>query len=101
MDTFDSLMFGIFNTSGNEDRVAHDVIEDYEIDTCYTVDQGYETAIWKTDNAWDMIIVQRYESKEDAIEGHALWIEYCKLNPLSAYSVQTEHAEIFKDKKNS
>ena len=100
MDSLESLLFGIFNTTGNEEKVGHSIVGNYEVSTCYTVDQGYETAIWKTGNSWDMIIVQRYETKDEAIEGHSLWIEYCKLNPLGAYSVQTEHAEIFKDGEN-
>ena len=92
MDTFDSLMFGIFNTSGNEDRVAHHIVEDYEIDTCYTVDQGYETAIWKGNGT--IVVTQRYASRDEAVEGHELWIEYCKLNPVAAYSPQTDRIEM-------
>ena len=99
MDSLESLLFGIFNSTGNEEKIGHNIVGNYEVDTMYTVDQGYETAVWKTGNSWDMIIVQRYETKDEAIEGHSLWIEYCELNPRCAYSVQTEHAEIFKDRR--
>ena len=101
MDTLESLLFGIFNSTGNEEEIGHNIVGSYEVDTVYTVDQGYETAIWKTGNSWDMIVVQRYEAKDEAVEGHNLWIEHCKLNPLGAYSVQTGRAEIFKDEENS
>ena len=95
MDNLDSLLFGIFNTSGNEERCGNDIVGNYTVDTCFTVDQGYETTIWKTNNSWNMIVVQRYETREEAVEGHALWIEYCKLFPIGAYSVQTERIELF------
>ena len=100
MDSLESLFFRILNTTGNEERIGHSIVGNYEVDTVYTVDQGYETAIWKTGNSWDMIVVQRYEAKDEAIEGHSLWIEYCKLNPLGAHSIQTGRAEIFKDGEN-
>ena len=79
MDSLESLFFRILNTTGNEERIGHSIVGNYEVDTVYTVDQGYETAIWKTGNSWDMIVVQRYEAKDEAIEGHSLWIEYCNL----------------------
>ena len=100
MDSLESLLFGIFNTTGNEERIGHNIVGNYEVDTCYTVDHGYETAIWKTGNSLGMIIVQRYKTRDEATEGHTLWIEYCKLNPLGAYSVLKERVEIFKDREN-
>ena len=56
MDSLFDLMFGIMNNDySKDDKVGHDVIGDYTIDTCDTVDQGYETAMWKGDG--DIIIV--------------------------------------------
>lgn len=46
----------------------------------------YETGIRKGDGNW--IIVERYEDKEKAKEGHDKWIEFCKDNPSSAFSIQ-------------
>lgn len=93
MDTINSLLFGIFNTSGNEERCGNDIVGNYTVDTCFTVDQGYETAIWKGNG--EIIVVQRHANKEEAIKGHALWIEYCKLNPVCVYSPQTDRVEVF------
>ena len=42
--------------------VARAEVGDYTIDTAWTSDYGYETAIWKFDN--DMIIVERYSNKQ-------------------------------------
>lgn len=95
MDSIESLLFGLFNTTGNEEKVARDKVNDYVVDTCYTVDQGYETAIWKEERLDRMIITQRYKTKKDAIDGHSLWVEYCELNPLGAYSVQLDRVALF------
>ena len=42
----------------------------YTIDTCYTVDCGWETAVWK-DN-YDMIVVGRYATEELAHHAKSL-----------------------------
>ena len=89
MDSIYSTLFGIMLGENNRSEViGRDTINDYTIDTCYTIDQGWETAVWKGSNP--MIIVGRYASKEDAQEGHENWREICKLNPSSAWSVQME-----------
>ncbi len=62
-------------------------IENYTIDSCYTFDEGYETAIWYEDN--DMVIVERYRTEEDMKIGHEKWCEFCKDNPKKVFSVQT------------
>ena len=94
MDSIYSMLFGIMLGENNRSEViGHDTINDYTIDTCYTIDQGWETAVWKSSNP--MIIVGRYTSKEDAQEGHENWRETCKLNPSSAWSVQMECYENF------
>ena len=94
MDSIYSIMFGVMLGENNRGEVVGiDTVNDYTIDTCYTIDQGWETAVWKGSNP--MIIVDRYASKEDAQKGHENWCEACKLNPSSAWSVQMECYENF------
>ena len=89
MDSLFDLMFGIMNNDYSKaDKVGNDIIGDYTIDTCDTVDQGYETAIWK-DNG-DIIIVERYPNKMRAEIGHSKWCEFAKTNPKFVYSVQLD-----------
>ena len=89
MDSLFDLMFGIMNNDYSKaDKVGHDVIGDYTIDTCDTVDQGYETAMWKGDG--DIIIVERYPNKMRAEIGHSKWCEFAKTNPKFVYSVQLD-----------
>ena len=89
MDSFFDLMFGIMNNDYSKaDKVGNDVIGDYTIDTCDTVDQGYETAMWKGDG--DIIIVERYPNKMRAEVGHSKWCEFAKTNPKFVYSVQLD-----------
>ena len=89
MDSFFDLMFGIMNNDYSKaDKVGNDIIGDYTIDTCDTVDQGYETAMWKDDG--DIIIVERYPNKMRANIGHSKWCEFAKTNPKFVYSVQLD-----------
>lgn len=89
MDSLSSLMTGIlFGNYETADKCGNDIVGDYTVDTCDTVDCGYETAIWKNENA--MVIVERYKSKNDATAGHKKWVEFCKDNPKQAYSVQLD-----------
>ena len=89
MDSLFDVMFGIMNNDYSKaDKVGNDVIGDYTIDTCDTVDQGYETAMWK-DNG-DIIIVERYPNKMRAEVGHSKWCEFAKTNPKFVYSVQLD-----------
>ena len=89
MDSFFDLMFGIMNNDYSKaDKVGNDIIGNYTIDTCDTVDQGYETAIWKDDG--DIIIVERYPNKMRAEIGHSKWCEFAKTNPKFVYSVQLD-----------
>lgn len=89
MDSLFDLMFGIMNNDYSKaDKVDNDVIGDYTIDTCDTVDQGYETAMWKGDG--DIIIVERYPNKMRAEIGHSKWCEFAKTNPKFVYSVQLD-----------
>ena len=94
MDNIYSMLFRLMMGEDNRSEViGRDVVGDYTIDTCYTIDQGWETAVWKGSNP--MIIVDHYASKEDAQKGHENWCEACKLNPSSAWSVQMECYENF------
>lgn len=89
MDSLFDLMFGIMNNDYDKaDKAGHDIVGDYTIDTCDTVDQGYETAMWKGDG--DIIIVERYPNKERAEAGHTKWCEFAKTNPEHVYSVQVD-----------
>ena len=89
MDSLFDLMFGIMNNDYSKaDKVGNDIIGDYTIDTCDTIDQGYETAMWK-DNG-DIIIVERYPNKMRAEIGHSKWCEFAKTNPKFVYSVQLD-----------
>lgn len=89
MDSLFDLMFGIMNNDYSKaDKVGRNVIGDYTINTCDTVDQGYETAMWKGDG--DIIIVERYPDKERAEAGHTKWCEFAKTNPEHVYSVQRD-----------
>ena len=89
MDSFFDLTFGIMNNDYSKaDKVGNDIIGDYTIDTCDTMDQGYETAMWKGDG--DIIIVERYPNKMRAEVGHSKWCEFAKTNPKFVYSVQVD-----------
>lgn len=89
MDSLFDLMFGIMNNDYSKaDKVGNDIIGNYTIDTCDTMDQGYETAMWKDDG--DIIIVERYPNKMRAEIGHSKWCEFAKTNPKFVYSVQLD-----------
>lgn len=75
----------------NLGKVLRTTVNDYTIDSCYTFDEGYETAIWYKDN--DMVIVQRYGSEEDMKKGHQKWCNFCKNNPKRVFSVQNGMVE--------
>lgn len=99
MDTLFDALVGIGMNAGsyNERLVANDTIGDITLDTAYTYDAGYETAIWRGDN--DMIICERYESKEDAVKGHIAWVDKVQgwidndEIPETVWSVQFESEE--------
>ena len=89
MDNIYSLLFGAMMGENNRSEVVgRDTIGEYTIDTCYTIDQGWETAVWKGEH--EMIIVGRYATKEAAQEGHESWCEVCRYAPTSAWSVQLD-----------
>lgn len=84
-------LFGMMSDYGNYEsrKVSRTNINDYVIDTAYTSDYGYETAIWKNGHD-DMAIVERYADKTEAVEGHNKWISFCKDNPSKVWNIQTE-----------
>lgn len=69
-------------------NVLRNNVNNYTIDSCYTFDEGYETAIWKDNNP--MIIVERYLSIDEMQNGHEKWCEFCKKKPKEVYSVQQD-----------
>lgn len=94
MDSIFSTLFGAMLGEKNRGEVVgRDEVGDYTVDTCYTLDAGWETAVWKGDG--DIIIVGRYASKEDATEGHESWVAACALNPTEVWSVQNDRYEKF------
>lgn len=70
------------------DEAGRDEVGDYTVDTCDTMDCGFETAIMKNDGAW--VVVEYYANMEEAKIGHKKWCEFCKGNPTEVYSVQME-----------
>ena len=94
MDSIYSTIFGAFFADYEHcDKAGRDTVGDYTIDTCLTIDQGWETAVWRGNGP--IIIVGRYPSKESAIKGHEDWVEACRLSPMLAWSVQTDCYEEF------
>lgn len=100
MDTFKSLLYGIMNGNyATAEKVGRDEVNNYTIDTCYTIDAGWETAVWYMN--YPMIIVARYPDKATAEKGHKEWVETCTTNcPTHAFSVQTDRIESFYVEKN-
>jgi len=83
MDPLQAL-FGCLQTFTNPDGVAvarcsaiNDRIGEITIDTCYTIDAGWETAI-SLDDKEHFYVVERYENKEKATERHSYWLEQVK-----------------------
>ena len=53
-------------------KVGKDEVMGLTVSTAFTSDMGYETAILDKSSVYP---VERYESKEDAIQGHIRWME--------------------------
>ena len=94
-DIIFATLFGIFaNNYDAAEKVGHDEVNDYTVDTCFTIDQGWETAVWYKE--YPMIIVARYPDKATAQRGHDEWVQTCTTNkPTHAFSVQTDRIEYF------
>lgn len=71
-------LFGFLDMIGDYDdrKVGRDLVEGLIVSTAYSTDEGYETAIVDADKK--VHPVERYESKELALEGHQRWIESAK-----------------------
>lgn len=67
-------------------EVLRTEVNDFIIDSCYTFDAGYETAISKGNTKW--VIVERYSTFGIMEAGHKKWCKYCETNPTELYSVQ-------------
>ena len=76
------------------DVVGNDVCGDYEIDTCDTIDAGYETAVKRGPGHW--AIVEHYSDAESALAGHKKWLKIIKEDsPTSVYEcVLEEHVTL-------
>lgn len=71
--------------------MLHTTVDTYIVDSCYTFDEGYETAIMNNGNAW--VIVERYPTYEEMKIGHEKWCNFCETEPTEVYSVQTDEME--------
>lgn len=71
------------------DVVGNTIEEDYVVDTVYAGDTGlYETGVRDhnlNNGAW--IIVDEYKTREEAAEGHKLWIEEMKKKPKKLFDI--------------
>jgi hypothetical protein len=92
-------MFDFFMDAGNyEDRkVANFVDDDFTIDTCSVSDgrKNYETAVMHilyNDNKW--IIVEAYDTKEEAQKGHDKWVKIMSSKELPKSLKDCQNAEI-------
>ena len=90
MDNFEQILFGILagRLGYKNESCGKDKVGDYTVSTVNTIDAGWETAIWKGNGT--IVVVARYITKEEAQKGHQDWVEVCKLNPTTAWSVQTD-----------
>ena len=98
VDLIDYMAQGGFSRSWKEreelekqGKVIKSKIGKYIIDSCWTWDCGYETAIWY--KGCYMVIVERYDNEDDMKKGHDKWCEFCKTKPKEVYSVQTHKIE--------
>ena len=88
-------LFGFYDMAGTDEqrKVANDTIDDVVIDTCAVTDsdQPYETGVQSERyNGGDWVIVEMYDTKELAEQGHARWVEtFKKGKPESLADVGT------------
>ena len=65
----------------DRDNALRTETDKYTVDTCECFDTGkWETGI-DPDNKEHWVIVEYYEDKEDAIQGHAVWAKLMEENP--------------------
>lgn len=67
-------MFSFLQDIGNYDqrKLARDTVRGVDISTAWTSDEGFETALLPPGQP--VIPVERYPSREAAVEGHARWM---------------------------
>lgn len=66
-------MAGSYDPDEAGDRIGEKVqVDGLEVSTCNTPDAGYETAIIDANTVYP---VERYDTEEEAVEGHSRWIE--------------------------
>jgi hypothetical protein len=65
-------MFNFLQDAGNYEsrKVGRDDVNGLTVSTAYSSDEGYETAIIDAESVHP---VERYNSKEEAIDGHQKW----------------------------
>lgn len=94
------LMYGVLGGFEKWDKYENRLVNNtvsglYTVDTVYCDDtEMYETAIWK-EKGNPMIIVEEYETKEQAVAGHLKWVEFVKTEPTEALSCQTDRINKF------
>ncbi len=87
---WDRLMLGILL---NNDKYCRDTrmnsqVGEYTVDTCYTYDDGWETAVWRDEGR--IIVVDYYRNEFAAKLGHKKWVDFMETCPQKVFSVQLE-----------
>ncbi len=77
-------------------RVSTTLVDDWKVDTSYTPDtKCFETGIkHPLFNHGEWIIVDEYETREEAVRRHKEWVKHMSTNPTELTSIQTD--EVFK-----
>ena len=98
MEQIISMLYGIQSDMYNyKDRKVADKVKlenGLKISSCYTSDRGYETAIGYNDEWYP---VERYEDKDDCIQGHSKWTEWAKNNPKTIPYIDYDSDEILEN----
>lgn len=82
----------LFTNNREQRKVDNTELSNCVVDTAFAPDTGYfETGIEPTGMHW--IIVEEYETKEDAQIGHNKWVKYMKTKPKRLYSIQYDEWE--------
>jgi len=73
MDSINDILslFGAIIQGGPESRIDRTVVGGLTVSTVDTLDMGFETAIC---DAVGCHPVEHYETREQAVAGHALWV---------------------------
>lgn len=66
----------------------------FTVDTCFVNDvEAYETAVKANDEDW--IVVERYNSPEEAKAGHEKWMLQCRRPQPMFHSIQDKNFYIY------